>query len=94
VAGTKYHLEVGVGLKDGTIFDRKALDFTWSGGAVLGATSAPIQTPPVSSQTTTSTDTVTIVGAALLGAAGVLILFFIITRLRRRGRPDDGAKAA
>ncbi|HUO40139.1 MAG TPA: hypothetical protein VMU34_20860, partial [Mycobacterium sp.] len=34
VDGAKYHIETGVGLKDGTIFDRKALDFTWSGGQV------------------------------------------------------------
>ncbi|HWT50025.1 MAG TPA: hypothetical protein VN255_16145, partial [Mycobacterium sp.] len=54
VDGSKYHIEVGVGLKDGTVFDRKALDFTWSGGGVISSTPAPLQTPPVSSPTPTS----------------------------------------
>jgi hypothetical protein len=86
--GGKYHLEVGVGLKDGTIFDRKALDFTWSGGQVLGATGAPIQTPPASAPS--STDMGLIIVAALLGAAAVAAFFYVRQRTRRRPRPDVG----
>jgi len=89
VDGATYHLEVGAGLKDGTVFDRKALDFTWSGGQVLGATGAPIQTPPVSAGPTT--DLALIIAAALLGAAVVAVLFLILQRVRRRPRPDVGA---
>src|SRR5262249_49661955 len=54
VDNARYPLEVGVGLKDGTILDRKALDFTWFGGGVLGATSAPVQ-PPAGAGPTTDT---------------------------------------
>ena len=91
VDGTSYHIEVGVGLKDGTIFDRKALDFTWSGGQVLGATGAPIQTPPVSAQVTPTTDTATIIAAAVIGAGVVALLFLLLPRVRRRPRQDGGA---
>jgi hypothetical protein len=86
VDGAKYHLEVGVGLKDGTFLDRKALDFTWSGGAAIGGTVSPVQT--------SSADPVTIIVAAVVGAAAVLVLFLIISRLRRRGRRDGGATTA
>ena len=91
VNGQTYHIEVGVGLKDGTIFDRKALDFTWSGGQVLGATGAPIQTPPVSAQVTPTTDTATIIAAAVIGAGVVALLFLLLPRVRRRPRQDGGA---
>ena len=78
----RYHLEVGVGLKDGTILDRKALDFTWSGGEVLGATSAPVQQPATVAPPTDTT--LIIIIAALLGAAVALALLLVLTRVRRR----------
>jgi hypothetical protein len=88
VPGGRYHLEVGVGLKDGTIFDRKAIDFTWSGGEVLGETGAPIQTPPVASGQ--PTDLGVIIAAAAIGALAVALLFWGTSRARRRRRPDVG----
>ena len=90
VDGQTYHIEVGVGLKDGTILDRKALDFTWSGGAALSPTTAPIQTPPASAPTP-ATDTGLVIVAAVGGAAVVAMLFLLLPRLRRRPRPNGGA---
>jgi len=90
VDGTSYHIEVGVGLKDGTIFDRKAMDFTWSGGAALSATTAPISTPPASAPTPTS-DTGLIIAAAVASAGVVALLFLIVPRLRRKPSQDGGA---
>jgi hypothetical protein len=88
---SRYHIEVGVGLKDGTVFDRKALDFTWSGGAVLSATGAPIQTPPAAAPATPSDQTGTIIAAALLGAAVVVLFVLILPRAFRRRRMGSGA---
>jgi len=88
VADASYHLEVGVGLKDGTVFDRKALDFTWDGGGVLGATSAPVQSPPVSALGQPS-DLTIIVIAALLGALVAVLLIWAVSRRRRRPRAED-----
>ena len=88
VDGAKYHLEVGVGLKDGTVLDRKALDFTWSGGRVLGETSAPVQAP--GSTSSSSTDAGAIIAAALIGAAIVAVLLLVPSRMRRRPRPVSG----
>jgi hypothetical protein len=89
VDGASYHLEAGVGLKDGSIFDRKAIDFTWSGGEVLSPTSAPIQTPPAASPS--QTNPAVIVLAAALGAALVAVLFLVLPRLRRRPRGGETA---
>jgi len=91
VDGATYHIEVGVGLKDGTIFDRKALDFTWSGGVVLSPTTAPVQTPPVSAPTPATSDTAIIIAAAAIGAGVVVLLFLILSRVRRRPQQDGGA---
>lgn len=92
VDGSKYHIEVGVGLKDGTVFDRKALDFTWSGGAVLSPTSAPIQTPPASAPATPGTDTMTLIAVSALSAAAVALVLLVLPRLvRRRPRPEGKA---
>lgn len=90
VDGARYHIEAGVGLKDGSVLDRKGLDFTWSGGQVLGATGAPVQAPPVAA-TVPSTDLALIIAAALLGAAAVAALFLILQRVRRGPRPGVGA---
>jgi len=86
VDGATYHLEVGVGLKDGTVFDRKALDFTWAGGQVLGATSAPIETPPATASP--NQEMGLIIAAALAGAIAVAALFLLLPRLRRRLRRE------
>jgi hypothetical protein len=91
VDGATYHIEVGVGLKDGTIFDRKAIDFTWSGGQVLGATGAPTQVPPVSSESAPSDGVGLIILAALVSAGVVALLFLVLPRVRRRSRQDGGA---
>lgn len=85
VDGGKYHVEVGVGLKDGTVLDRKAIDFTWSGGQVLEATGAP--TPAGTTGGGSSGDTGLIIVAALVGAAAVAVLVLVIPRLRRRAGP-------
>ena len=90
VNGGTYHLEVGVGLKDGTVLDRKALDFTWSGGQVLGATGAPVQAPAGTSESA-FTGVGVIVLAALIGAAVVAILFLVLPRALRRRREGGGA---
>jgi hypothetical protein len=89
--GAKYHIEVGVGLKDGTVFDRKAMDFTWSGGQVLAPTDAPVQAPPVSSPAAPSTDIGLILGAALLGAAVVGLFVLVVGRARRKPQSNAGA---
>jgi hypothetical protein len=89
VDGARYHLEAGVGLKDGTIFDRKAIDFTWSGGEILKPSTAPLQMPPVAASS--GTDAGMIALAAGLGAAAVLLLIFIVSRLRRRSKGSQGA---
>jgi len=89
VDGASYHVEVGVGLKDGLVFDRKAIDFTWSGGQVLSATGAPIQPAPASG----SASNANLIIAALLGAAAVALLFLVPSRLRRRPGSADGAVA-
>jgi hypothetical protein len=88
VDGATYHLEAGVGLKDGSILDRKAIDFTWSGGEILGPTSAPIQLPPTAAPA--ATDPAVIVLAAALGAAAVAVVFLVASRLRRRQPPERG----
>jgi hypothetical protein len=88
VDGTKYHLEVGVGLKDGTVLDRKALDFTWSGGEVLGASSTPVLAPPATPSR--PSDTALFILAALLGAAVVAVLFLLVPRVRRRSAHGSG----
>jgi hypothetical protein len=93
VDGATYHIEVGVGLKDGTIFDRKALDFTWSGGEVLSPTSGAIATPPASAPAAPTTDTGLILAAALIGAGLVALLFLVVPRTRRRKSPDGGDAA-
>lgn len=90
VDGAKYHVEVGVGLKDGTVFDRRALDFTWSGGGAVSATPAAIQTPPASSSAPASNEGV-VIAAALGGALVVAFLFLVPRLLRRRLRHDGGA---
>ena len=92
VDGGVYHIEVGVGLKDGTIFDRKALDFTWSGGQVLGETNAPVQTPPAGAAVPPA-DMGVIIAAALLGAAAVAVFFLVLQRTRRRPSSDVGPVA-
>jgi hypothetical protein len=80
VDGAKYHIEVGVGLKDGAVLDRKALDFTWSGGqAVSGTPSTPAPT---------SNDTGIIILGAALGAAAVALILVVLPRLLRRRRPS------
>jgi hypothetical protein len=91
VDGTTYHIEVGVGLKDGTIFDRKATDFTWSGGGALSPTTAPLSTPPASAPTPATSDTGLIIAAAVLSAGVVALLFLILPRIRRRPNNDGGA---
>jgi hypothetical protein len=91
VDGETYHLEVGTGLKDGTVFDRKALDFTWSGGQVLSETGAPVQAPAVSAPVQPSTDMYVIIIAALVGALVVALLFLVAPRLLRRQSPGGGA---
>jgi hypothetical protein len=93
VDGAKYHVEVGVGLKDGTIFDRKALDFTWSGGEVLSPTSGAIETPPASAPAAPATDTGLIIAVAVITAGVVALLFLVIPRTRRRKSPDGGDAA-
>jgi hypothetical protein len=93
IEGRKYHIEVGVGLKDGTVFDRKALDFTWSGGQVLAATGAPVQAPPVSNPAAPATDIAMFLGAALLGAALVGLLVLVVGRARRKPHSGTGAAA-
>lgn len=93
VDGATYHVEVGVGLKDGTVLDRKAIDFTWSGGAVFSPTAAPIQQPPVSSVPASGPDSMMLALAGLLGAALLAALAVVAVRRRRRGRPDAGAVA-
>jgi hypothetical protein len=93
VDGSKYHIEVGIGLKDGTIFDRKALDFTWSGGEALSPTSAPIETPPASAPVSPTTDTGVIIAAALASAGLVAVLFLVVPRARRRKNPGAGDAA-
>lgn len=90
VSDASYYLEVGVGLKDGTVFDRKALDFTWSGGGVLSATSAPVQAPPVDSSGQPS-DLAIIAIAALLGAMAAVLLIWASSRRRRRPGTVDGS---
>jgi len=92
VDGAKYHLETGVGLKDGTIFDRKAMDFTWSGGAVLSPTKAPIQAP-ASAAPSSGTDPALIILVAVVTAAGVALLFLVLPRVRRRPNADGGDAA-
>ena len=91
VDGTTYHIEVGAGLKDGTIFDRKAMDFTWSGGGALSPTAAPISAPPASAPTPATSDTGLIIAAAMLSAGVVALLFLILPRIRRRPNSDGGA---
>lgn len=86
VSGSSYHLEVGVGLKDGTVFDRKALDFIWSGGGVLSATSAPVQAPPATSGQ--PSDLTIIAIAALLGAMAAVLLIWAVSRRRGRSGTD------
>lgn len=88
VDGAKFHIEVGVGLKDGTIFDRKAIDFTWSGGALVSSTPAPLQTPSVSSPAPAN-DTGLMIAAAVGGALAVALVMLILPRLRRRRSGSD-----
>jgi hypothetical protein len=76
VDGEKYHIEVGVGLKDGTVLDRKTLDFTWSGGQAVGGAPAPVQTA--------SNDTGLIIAGVALGAAAVILLLVLLPRLLKR----------
>jgi hypothetical protein len=87
--GSSYHLEAGVGLKDGTILDRKALDFTWSGGAPLDLTNAALSQPATSIQG--GSDTSIVILAAIGSALAVAAAFLILPRLRRR--PRQGARA-
>lgn len=90
VSDASYYLEVGVGLKDGTVFDRKALDFTWSGGGVLSATSTPVQVPPVDASGQPSELTIIAI-AALLGAMAAVVLIWAVSRRRRRPGTVDAA---
>jgi hypothetical protein len=93
VDGAKYHIEVGVGLKDGTIFDRKALDFTWSGGEVLSPTSGAIETPPASAPAAPTTDMGLLIAVVVITAGAVALLFLVMPRTRRRKSPDGGDAA-
>jgi hypothetical protein len=85
--GSTYHLEVGVGLRDGTVFDRKAIDFTWRSGGVLGATAAPVAALP-GVPAPPSTDVGLLLTAALVGAAVAGLLVYV-TRARRK--PQAGS---
>ena len=88
VAGQSYHLEVGVGLKDGTVLDRKALDFTWSGGEILSQPPVPVTAAPAGAP---STDPLPIIAAALFGAAAVIVAFVVLSRVRSRRRRSGEA---
>lgn len=89
VPDASYRLEVGVGLKDGTVLDRKGLAFTWSAGGVLSATSAPVQGSSADSLGQPS-DLAIIVVATLLGALAAVALIWAVSR-RRRPRTHDTA---
>lgn len=89
VDGAQYHIAVGVGLRDGTVLDRRVLDFLWSGGRVLAATGRPGQPQPATPVAPANAALVFV--AALVGAAVVAAFFLLVPRLRRRPLPESGA---
>jgi hypothetical protein len=82
-----YRLEVGAGLEDGTVLDRKALDFEWAGGEVLGATPAPPQGP---AGTGGPTDALILIVAGIVAAAVAILVLAILLRPRRPRRGSAG----
>ena len=90
VTGSKYHVEVGVGLEDGTILDRKALDFTWNGGEAVSATAVPIPAP---GGTPALSDPTLVILGVVIGLLLVAVLLLLASRRRRRREPDQGAAA-
>jgi hypothetical protein len=89
ISGQTYHLEVGVGLKDGTVLDQKAIDFTWTGAEILSQAPVPVTAAPVTAAP--STDPLPIILAAIFGGALVVVAFVVFSRVRKRGTPSDGA---
>lgn len=79
----RYHLEVGVGLRDGTILDQKAMDFEWAGGAVLDAGAAPGIPPPTPGP---AIDPLLLI-AAILAIGAAITLAVLVARGARRQRP-------
>jgi hypothetical protein len=93
----RYHLEVGAGLADGTVLDRKAMDFDWSGGAVLSQTAAPavLKAAPAALPATASDSAgPPVIAIAALGAlvGAVIVGLLVLVPLRRR-RPTTAGTA-
>jgi hypothetical protein len=83
----KYHLAVMAVLQDGTALDQASFDFTISGGeVVLGATSAPANTP-AGSGTSDSGILALVFGALVLALLMIVLLSALVRRRRRLNRP-------
>jgi methionine-rich copper-binding protein CopC len=82
----KYRVEVTAILQDGTVLDKQALSFDFSGGEVLGVTGAPVQGAAGNSSSSGGSDASMLLmaglGGLLIGAFFVAIVA-VMSRRRR-----------